>query len=522
MARIVLAAPDAFGRPDSWRAAGRALLFYGAAAGSGALAGLVSASSRLTLIGVFVGLVVAMAIAFSRQALLWFVLAGGLVLAGVFELYVPELRHFKYLLPVAAAMLLLHGVMDVLRDPARMRGRRTRAGIVFWMYVFIAVAAASTLLNSSIGLAVQGFKDYFVVWVFFFAIILAFHDDDLAMKRLPALFLLIALIQLPFVAHQYLVLVPLREGLGDYSVIAVDIIVGTFGGQMFGGGANAVLTLFMFIVVACLLGMWRHGALSAGKTAVLVPLLLVPVFINEAKVSVIYLPLVIAILFFRDLVQKPLRFFAIGAAGACLFALLMTAMVMFHPSGELRTWTDLVDLTLAQQTTTITEAERRGEYSSLTRLTALTFWAEENISSHPVHLAIGHGPSASRVLGDEDGVTLARTLADTRYGGMRLGYTALSALLWDTGLIGTGAVLALFFSAYRLAGRLARHCAPRDPVRAGIFDGLRAGIGIVVISLAHKDFFVYYIPYQILILTILAWLVVSARRLAPEPGASAR
>jgi len=42
-----------------------------------------------------------------------------------------------------------------------------------------------------------------------------------------------------------------------------------------------------------------------------------------------------------------------------------------------------------------------------------------------------------------------------------------------------------------------------------LFDGLRAGICVLTLSLAHKDFFVFNIPYQTLVLLILGYLVVS-------------
>lgn len=484
----------------------RDLLFYAAAVAGGLLAGVVSASSSIALAGVFAGLIAAMAVAVSRRALFWFVVLGGLVVTGAAQLYLPELKYFKYLLPIAAFMLLLHGVMDLLRNPA---GRRLRmpAGIVFWMYAFIFIAAVSAAVNWNPGLAAQGFKDYFAVWVFFFAMVLALWRSP-GLGLLPQAMLLVAFIQLPFVAHQFLVLVPLRESLGDDSIIPVDIVVGTFGGSLFGGGANAVLSLFLLVVVACLLGLWRQGALSGWRTALIGLPLLVPVLLNETKVSAVYLPVIFAVLFLRDALRRPVRFVLATGIGLGMFAVLMNAMVVLHPSEDVRSWSDFVDLTYTQQTRSMLEAEHRGEYSSLTRWTALTFWAQENLSGHPMHALIGHGPGASRVQEGEDGVSFARTLADGRYGGVKLGFTSISALLWDTGMLGTAAVLALFLSAYRTAGQLARAFQGRDPVQAGIFDGLRAAICIIVLSLAHKDFFVFNMPYQVLVLLVLGYLVV--------------
>ena len=485
---------------------GRTAAIYGAAAAGGFAAGVVSASSRIGLIGLFAGLVAAAALALSRSALLWFIVIGGLVVTGLLQLYVPEVRYFRFLLPVAAFALFLHGVLGLLESPGERR--LGGDGIVLLMCAFILVAASSMAINWDAGLAAQGLKDYFVLWIFFFALALCRWRPG-EMDRLPGLVLAIAFLQLPFALHQFFVLIPLREALGDPRIVPADIVVGTFGGSVYGGGANAVLSLFVLIVAACLLGLWKRGALSSTKTACLALPIVVPTFINEAKVAVIYLPVVFIVLFYRDIVRRPLRFMFMGGVAVVLFSVLMAAMIAMHPSGELRKWSDLVRLTYEQQTAGVAEAERRGEYSALTRWTSLTFWAQEHVGEHPVHIAIGHGPGASRVLEQEDGIRLAQTLADTKYGGLRLGTTAVSALLWDTGVLGLATVLAVLFAAYRTAGRLAAAHAASDPFRAGIFDGLRAAICLIAISLAHKDFFVMNVPYQTLLLLILGYLVVS-------------
>ena len=91
------------------------------------------------------------------------------------------------------------------------------------------------------------------------------------------------MLQLPFVAHEYLVLVPKRVGLGG-GIVPVDIVAGTFGAILEAGGANAVLAAYQVIVVACLLALWKNGALSGFKAAVLSLMLLSPMVVNQAKI----------------------------------------------------------------------------------------------------------------------------------------------------------------------------------------------------------------------------------------------
>jgi hypothetical protein len=492
----------------------RALLVYGGAAGAAQLAGVVSGSSRHGLVAALAGMIGAVALALSRKAMLWAVVLGGLIVTGLTQLYLPEVRFIKFLFPLIALLLFCQAVMTRVFDAPRARARvaPVRGGILFWRWAFMLVAAVSAIVNWDPGVAALGFKGYFLMWILVFGLVLSrlgLEDFDGLLKAMLA----IAFLQLPFVWHQYETLVPLRERLGP-GIIPVDILVGTFGGNALGGGANAVLALFLFVVFACLLGLWKHGALSRTATALLGLPILTPVFFNEAKISVFYLPVIVLLLFHRDVVRKPLRLLGVAGIAAAIFGVLMTAMTVFHPGGELRTWSELIDLTYRQQIADVTEL--RGQHSELTRWTALTFWAGEHVDEHPVNVLIGHGPGASR-MSEDDEWTLTRTLAERRYHeGMRIGYTALSAILWDMGVLGLLALAGLLVAAFRAAGRLAATWAPRDRFRAGIFDGLRAAVCLLAISLAHKDFFVLHLPYQTLFLLIVGYLAVAERQLARD------
>ena len=494
-------------RPHVLQSAGRILLTYSAAAVAGLLAGFIGASGQLGLIAIFVGLLIMAVVVSYRNLLLWFIIIGGLVITGVAQLYLPGAKYLRYIFPLAAGVLSLHAIMDYMRSGSFNRSSSTSA-VVFWPLAFLAIALLSTVANwDGIGVAVIGLKGYFQMWVFFFAFILIQWKREI-INSLPKVILGIALLQLPFVLHQYFFLVPMRMRFAG-ELVPVDVVAGTFGATLFGGGANAVLAAFLLIVFACLLGLWKHGALSGTKLVVLSLILIFPVFINEAKISVVYLAVIFITLFYRDIIDRPLRFIAVSAAATGIIALLLTALTLLHPTGKLNTWSDLFNFIYEGQTASISERSSGG---GLTRWTALTFWAQEHVSANPLNIAIGHGPGASRV--QEGGLNLAETLAEKRYGGLGIGYTAVSALLWDTGILGLVTVLGFFFAVYRTAGKLTARYRGQDAFRAGIFDGLRAGVLILAVSLAHKDFFASNIPFQTLVLLVFGYLVIASN----QPG----
>lgn len=500
----------------------RLLLLYGGAVLSAALAGAVSATSKLSLVGVFAALIAAVAVVLSRRALLLLVVASGLVVTGLAQLYLPDLKYIKYVTPIVALMLFMHGLMDlVMRPPAIREHARiySTSAILACAAIFFAIAAMSTVLNWDPGLALLGFKGYFTIWILLYAVIMTKWTPR-ELKAFTLVFLALAFVQIPVVLHQYLYLVPLRKPYAG-EITPVDVVAGTFGALLLGGGSNAVLTLFMFIIVACLIGIWKQGKLSTFWTGALSLTFMTPVFFNETKIAAVYLPVMFLAMFYKDLVERPLRFFVMGAMAMGAFAVLITALIMLHPGDDVKTWSDLFRVTYEKETSDIAE-QSDSEYSKLTRWTVLTFWAQENIRQHPIHIALGWGPGASRII-EEGESRLTETLAEKRYGGgstgIRIGYTAFSALLWDVGVLGFITVLAMFYAAYRTAVRLEAAYRTIDPYLSGIFDGLRAGIAMMVISLAHKDFFVLHMPFQTLTLLIFGFLIVAQRQLMERAGA---
>jgi len=481
----------------------RFLLILGVVTVLAMLGGVLSASGKPLLIAVFFGFVLMVLILSSRVALFWFVMITGLIVTGLCQLYVPQLKYVRYVVPLASAPLLLHGVVDYFTSWTKPKNPPLPS-VMAWAMAFAVVCLISALVNlNDPAVSLVGLKDYLGMWGLFLSIAFLRWPANFA-KNVAWGILLIALIQLPFVAQEYIVLVPKRIGLGN-GIVPVDIVAGTFGAILEAGGANAVLAAFQVIVVACLLGMWKNGALSGFTTAVLSLLLLSPMAINEAKITALYLPLAFIVVFHRDIAHKPLKFLVAGASTAGLLAILMTALVVGSNSAKIQSSSDLVNLVISEQTASADQ--RQGQYSELTRWTALTFWLKEHIRANPINTLVGHGVGASRE--NSAGLVSAETLAEKRYTGLRIGYTALSALLWDTGIIGLITVLGMFGAAFLTAGRLARYYEGKDKFRTGLFEGLQAGMAVLALSLAHKDFFVNHLPYQAFTYMIIGFIAYS-------------
>ena len=466
------------------------LVLYGGALAASILAGAFVAKMDFVWVVAAIGVMTGTAMLVSREATLWFVLISGFVVVGVSQMYLPQGKYIKYLPVLAAAGLLLHVTADWLSSP-----RRAVPITVPLFLAFLALSVISIGANwTDFGMATIGLKSYYPMWALFLGLALIRWKSPIV-DSLPKAALVLAFLQLPFVAHQALVLAPRREGVPG--LVSVDIIAGTFGGDVWGGGANAVLSVFLITVVACLLGMWRQGALKGWKAIAGSLLFILPVALNNSRVALVYVPLVFGVVFFSDIVRHPLRVLT----GMFLTVLLVLGMLTsFTDSRDTRSWTDFVRSTYESQLDS--ERSRAQLYVGFTRLTVLKFWVDEQRLDAPAEILIGHGPGATRVhIGN-----LAETMAERRYGGRMIGYTAVAALLWEVGVLGLALVLAMFWAAFRQASGLVKYYSTRDPTKAGIARGLRAGVLILAISLAHSDFFAFHVPYQALMTCVFGYL----------------
>lgn len=375
-------------------------------------------------------------------------------------------------------------------------------GLVYLAILFLIVVAITTLFNrGGLGAFMVGAKNYFQVWPLLIVLALVRWDEK-TMLTLPKVMLWIALLQMPFVLHQFLAIVPTRVGLG-HGIVPVDVVSGTFGADRMGGGSNSMLALFLIVVWAGVLAQWKYKQMSGRKLLFLSLLLLTPLFFNESKVAILYLGLIFALLFREETIRKPHLF--IGGVG--VFAALTMGLLFSYAA--LNTQSRHTDIsTVIDSAIEANFGEKRSRWSrELNRLTVYPYWMEQHGLDELAHALVGHGLGASK---ETEGVIKTHSLASTRYPGVGIGMTGISSLLWDVGVLGLGIVVAMFWWAYRAAGKLGQHYMDSPKMQA-LFRGLQAATPVVFLSLAHKSFFVFNLPYQAFVLGLLGFIAYWAR-----------
>jgi hypothetical protein len=480
--------------------------------------GLLALNGYVYVIGIL-GLVGAVALIAFPTVALWLTIVFSLAVVGLVELYLPAFKIVRWVVPVLGGAALLAVVLRAANRDRREEalGANARA-VLLAALAFGIVALASTLIGrTSLSTSAAGLKGYFQVLSLLFAFaFFPFERDQLL--RFPKFLVVLALLQLPFVLHQFFVLVPLRSGAGAAAlgIVAVDIVAGTFGGIMSGGGRSPALAFLAAICATLVWGQWKQGTRTLRSALVMSIALILPLFLNETKLIIVYVPLAMLFVFREMLVKRPLRFLVAMGVMFSLVASVLVGYTLLPGAASQRKasvsvlYEDAVAYNLGSKGYGNAVLNRRTVYSH--------WWREHAFRSDYVHALIGHGPGQSSSLS----LIASNTLASQKYPKYFIGITGLSTLLWEVGLLGVGVALLLLWRAYGMCRSVAESVA--GTAHEPMARAAQVSVVLVAVSLLHNNYFATDMIFQTLMFLMIGYSMAMTRFLGDpvRVGAAAR
>jgi hypothetical protein len=460
------------------------------------LFGLVSTSTNLILISFAVALFIGVFLLNRPIWIVWIVLSTGLLVLGILPIYNDSLDS-----KAGWAISLLCFILMALAFFKSATTPDAREGTPAFIWLLLGFFAY-TVLNSIVQCYsaeefIGGFKRYFQLWGLLFGLCwIAFDDRPILLWR--KFFVIVALVQLPFAIYELITLVPLREGLVESlpGMVPIDVVAGTFGANIYGGGNSGEMSTFLVIVLAFLLSQKMQKTLSLGRLALLIPWVLAPLFLGETKVVVVMLPLAFMVLYRRELVARP-HYALIALAFGSLLAVCMgyAYMSVSHMSMD-----ELIADTLRYN---VYEAGYGSKL--LNRTTVLTFWANQQGAHDPVSFVFGNGLGSSHQNQEGLGGHI-----ESRYPYYGVGLTGASVLLWETGVFGCGLLIAVFSCAWSAAGRLYRESI--SPIVRADANAIQAALTLFAFHLFYNSSLLEAVSFQIVFAAVLGYLAWLYRR----------
>ncbi|MGZ4993531.1 MAG: hypothetical protein ACXWAT_02790 [Methylobacter sp.] len=457
------------------------------------LFGLVSTTANYIVISLTIAVFSGAFLLARPEWIVWTVLSMGLLVVGIIPLYFVELESKAgWAISVLCFLLMPIAFFKVATVPDT---RKNTPSFIWLLFIFFVYAALNSLAQwYSAEEFVGGFKRYFQMWGLLFALCwLSF--DERYIRLWQIFFLIVALIQLPFAAYELITFVPLREGINDSipGMVPIDVVAGTFGASIYGGGSSGEMTTFLIIVLAFLLARKMQKMLPIGRFLLLSPWVLAPLFLGETKAVIIMLPLMLFVICRRELLTKP----HYGLL-ALIIGILLTVSMGYAYLSVMQTSLDkLFTETLRYN---LYEKGYGGNY--LNRTTVLIFWANHQGAHDPVSFLFGNGLGSSH---EQTGGHV-----ENHYLGYGIGITAASTLLWDMGILGFGLLIASFTMAWRAAGRLYRESAELT-VRADA-AAIQAALSLFAFHFFYSHDLLQNVSFQIVFASVLGYLAWLYRR----------
>lgn len=493
-----------------------AWLMLGLGAVIAPLLGLATALGLLPML-LLVALLGGAALLVLPMASLWVLAVGSICLAGLVELYLPAFQHIRWAFVAMAVLLaaqsLVGHLLAVRRQQAAPASGAHATLIVPLAALFFSVSTAAALLGGGgVFAALSGLKGYFQVWGLWIA--LTWSGLGMAgVSRFFAALLPMAAIQLPVALHQYLFLVPLRRGyeLTTKGLVAIDVVSGTFGGTLFGGGRSPSLALLAMIGMALAIARYRTGrSRSLAFTWLLVVLCLAPLAISEVKIIFVFLPVTLLLLFGALLWRRPVAFLA---GTALTLVALVGALVLYSSMIVVRSGSGGPVANYLNEVARYNTGSGGYGSAAVNRTTVYLFWFDRNVVHGSAKQALlGHGPGAVNATS----TAAADSLAVREFAGFAPGLTGLSTLLWEVGLLGAGLFVALLVAGFRAAQSLARHPALK-PWQAEL-QAARVAFVLLALSLLHNNLLLIDLATQAMLALALALVLAAGREVAQRPA----
>ena len=308
----------------------------------------------------------------------------------------------------------------------------------------------------------------------------------------------IASVQWAFCLYQKFVIVPQRIA-GGYPGSPWDSVVGTFGGEMFGGGESGSLGVFLAITLSIAAALHKSKMLGGFAFAAIMVFGLAAVGLSESKVVVLLVPLGALIVYHDYLLRNPVRFLM---GGLLMVAFVMGLLVVYHfVYWEQGSRLGIVD-SIIQRLSYSFDPDFRVTTLNLGRIGSQVFWwNSHSILDNPLTFLVGHGlasaVSQSSVIGMGSAVREYRYLLDT---------TGSTKLLWESGLLGLLLFLAMFVVGFFRAYRLSR-LASIPPWHRAVLSGAQAAMVLMFLAVFYEVTTVSSPPMQFINMLLMGYIV---------------
>lgn len=424
-----------------------------------------------------------------------FLVAMTLIAAGSLR-YFFGLGQFQWGLSVLGTVLLGYALIGRLFSA---KGAKSSAeGLSLLMLLWWIILIYSSAVNAVPALDwLVGIRIYLPV-VGVFAFIAFCRPSEGILRTILKSMMAIAAIQWIFCLYQKLYVVPLRIA-SHYPGSPWDSIVGTFGGDKFGGGESGSLGVYLSIIMVLAVALTKYRQLSMTDFSALLIACFTAMVLVESKVIVLMVPLGIFIVYRGYFYKYPAKFLVgMLTTLVLMFSLLVAYYYLYWQTDNQKPLFDA----LFDRLWYSFDPKFQASTTNLGRVKSLIFWWDRHsILDSPLAFFLGHGlasaVSSSSIIGEGTAVRSFNVMLDV---------TGASKLLWESGVLGLLVFLFVFVLGFVRAKSLKTNASIPVWHRAAM-SGVEAAMVLLPLSIFYEVTVVSSPPMQFTAMFLLGYVV---------------
>lgn len=432
------------------------------------------------------------------------VIFSALVITGMTSYFAPNWGQIAWVITIASFALLFPSMMSIGKFKNQKGNLLSLIMMAFCIFSILSLVINFNYIGESFASAKNIFQFWTIPLLAYVTII-----NTKVKNTISRLVLLIAFIQIPISVYQYFFVVDWVT-----RIAGGDSIVGTFGGSVDGGGNSGAQTTFLVIIWTFMVAYYIQQKKVRTIWLMISFLLLIPILLNETKIFLAYLPIVMIQLFFSFWKSHTIRtVFVTSLMGGAGFGVLIFYFLFLQHSGygmsDSKDLESYIDQRISSSSGLSLKAN---EEVGLTRLGSIIYWWDEHsLSQNPIKMFLGHGLGASK----GSGLFRGHLYNEYKYMKLRLDRTGLSKFLWDVGIIGTFLFIMIFVTAYLMLQKILRR-QDKSSIEIANIVATKIGLTVLLVGNIYDTYLIRNQGLNILFACFLAYTFYIYRESAPK------
>lgn len=456
------------------------------------LSGVLAAFGNVILLIALLGLygfffILATPVAWTVWILFWavFLITGP-------SAYFIRFSQLQWLTVLVAAALILPVLLHLLRSKTSILSTPISSYLIFPAGFLLLVIFSTIIDQPQFADFVNASRHYFLMWPLMLVFMLGLIPQKMLVQLWKAL-MIVAVLQLPMALYQYFFVAQKSARLSPW-----DAVVGTFPGDIAGGGDSAGMVVMLLIAMLTAIALWRERKLHSAWMVLVVLTGLGTLALAEVKALVMLLPVVIGLYYRKELLRRPVES-TVVMVGVLLLAsgLFLTYEKLHYGDSSMHSFnTTKPTSTFEHVSRALSPDNESKNLGQLGRVTHLINWWDINVKSGDLHHSLfGYGMGATHTSKMGVGELVNRFP-------YKINITSSIVLLWETGILGHLVFLLILLFGARVSEQAAKNEAIPEIHRIFLRVGT-IGLLLLVMILPYKNVHFYSNPTQFLMMFML-------------------